>query len=152
VARQPLRVVCDTQLELPARLTLFRSLAKGTVVACAKSAPRARQVALERRGAKVWRLEAGRGGVSPKALARLLVRADCHEVLLEGGAELGTAWFRSGLVDRIALFVAPRVLGAEGLAWCGPLGISRLERARTGLLVAQRRHGEDALLMVEFGT
>ena len=70
-------------------------------------------------------------------------------VLLEGGATFGTGWLRSGLVDRLALYVAPRVLGAEGLAWCGALGNRSLERARPGLVVEQQRCGEDAYLLVE---
>ena len=63
---------------------------------------------------------------------------------------LGTAWFNAGLVDRIALFVAPKLLGADGLAWCGPLGAS-LSRARTGRLVTQAGRGRDAYLLVDFG-
>ena len=84
-------------------------------------------------------------------LARRLAEAGCHEVLLEGGARLGTAWMRAGLVDRLALYAAPRVLGAEGLAWCGPLGGLPLARARAGRVLEQRRCGEDAYLLVEMG-
>jgi len=150
--RDPLRVVCDTHLRLPLGLRLFgRPLARGTVVACGPGAPPARQRALERRGVRVWRLPVAREGVSPRALARHLVRHDCHDVLLEGGASLGTAWLRARLVDRIALFVAPRVLGAEGLGWCGALGLGDLRRAWSGRVAEQGRRGRDAFLAVELG-
>jgi diaminohydroxyphosphoribosylaminopyrimidine deaminase/5-amino-6-(5-phosphoribosylamino)uracil reductase len=150
--RQPLRVVCDTRLRLPASLGLFgKDLARGTVVACAKSAPANRRKALETRGVEVWPLALEGGHVSPRALARRLADAGCHEVLLEGGATLGTAWFKAGLVDRLALYTAPRLLGGEGLAWCGPLGKIGIERARAGRVVEQRRFGEDAFLMVDLG-
>ena len=149
--RQPLRVVCDTGLRLPLTLRMFEGgLARGTVVACGRGAPRRRREALEERGVRVWPLPVGRGGVSPPALAARLAREGCHEVLLEGGAMLGTAWLNAGLVDRIALFVAPKLLGADGLAWCGPLGAS-LSRARTGRLVTQAGRGRDAYLLVDFG-
>jgi diaminohydroxyphosphoribosylaminopyrimidine deaminase/5-amino-6-(5-phosphoribosylamino)uracil reductase len=151
VTRQPLRVVCDTGLALPLSARLYsRTLARGTVVACGPRAPQARAQALARRGVTVWRLPASRDGVSPRALARRLAREGRHEVLLEGGARLGTSWMRAGLVDRIALFQAPRVLGGDGLAWCGPLGRD-LARAPRGRVVGQRRLGADALLMVEIG-
>jgi diaminohydroxyphosphoribosylaminopyrimidine deaminase/5-amino-6-(5-phosphoribosylamino)uracil reductase len=150
--RDPLRVVCDTQLRLPLRLRLFGGrLAAGTVVACRRGASPTRRRALERRGVRVWELPVVRTGVSPRALARRLVRHGCHEVLLEGGAALGSAWLRAGLVDRIALFIAPRVLGAEGLAWCGPLGLDRLARARAGRVAELGRRGGDAYLAVDFG-
>jgi diaminohydroxyphosphoribosylaminopyrimidine deaminase/5-amino-6-(5-phosphoribosylamino)uracil reductase len=151
-ARQPLRVVCDTRLRLPGRLRLFGpALARGTVVACGPGAPRARAAALERRGVRVWRLPAAGGRVSPRALARRLAREGVNEVLLEGGARLGTAWLRAGLVDRIALFAAPAVLGAEGLGWCGPLGRGGLAAARAGRISGCERLGKDVLLTVEWG-
>jgi diaminohydroxyphosphoribosylaminopyrimidine deaminase/5-amino-6-(5-phosphoribosylamino)uracil reductase len=147
--RQPMRVVCDTRLRLPLGLELFSpALANGTIVACGPAAPRARERALIARGVEVWRLPVTLGGVSPRALVRRLARRDCHEVLLEGGATLGTAWLRAGIVDRIALFSAPRVLGRGGLDWCGALGASRLDRARAGRIEACEDVGKDALILV----
>ena len=147
--RQPLRVVCDTRLSLPLTLKLFsRRLAGGTVVACGPAAPAARVRALERRGVEVWRLQAGPEGVRPASLARRLARRDCQDVLLEGGAALGTAWLRAGLVDRLMLFTAPRLLGSGGLGWCGELGPSRLEAARSGRIETCERVGRDALIVM----
>lgn len=150
--RQPLRVVLDSRLELPLSLRLYgRTLARGTVVACAADAPRARALALERRGVRVWRM-ARRGRVSPTALLARLADEGVHEALLECGPALGTPWLRARLVDRLAMFVAPRLLGAEGLGWLGPLGRGRLERALPGRFVAERRYGGDAFLMFELGS
>jgi diaminohydroxyphosphoribosylaminopyrimidine deaminase / 5-amino-6-(5-phosphoribosylamino)uracil reductase len=149
---QPLRVVCDTRLDSPPGLRLFGpALARGTIVACGRGAPLRRRQALEARGVEVWPLPLAGRHVSPRALARRLAEAGCREVLLEGGATLGTSWLRAGLVDRLALYTAPRVLGAEGLAWCGPLGRLALERARTGRVLEQRRVGDDAFLLVDLG-
>ncbi|MBI5709564.1 MAG: bifunctional diaminohydroxyphosphoribosylaminopyrimidine deaminase/5-amino-6-(5-phosphoribosylamino)uracil reductase RibD [Candidatus Eisenbacteria bacterium] len=150
VRRQPLRVVCDTRLRLPPALRLFGpSLASGTVVACGAEALATRATALERRGVTVWRLPLKGGHVSPAALAGRLAREGRYEVLLESGPTLGTAWLRAGLVDRIALFTAPAVLGAEGLPWLGPLGRGSLARALPGRIAAQAGVGRDAFVMVE---
>lgn len=147
---QPLRVVCDTALRLPLTLRLFsRALARGTVVACSRRASAARVAALEARGVAVWRLPALRGGVSPAALARRLAEYGRHEVLLEGGATLGRSWLEAGLVDRVALFAAPLVLG-DGLAWCGPLGRT-LAGAPRGRVARLERAGDGALLLVDWG-
>jgi len=144
-ARQPLRVVCDTRLRLPPSLRLFRSpLAAGTVVACGAAAPARRARVLALQGVTVWRLPVAGGGVSPRALLRRLAREGRHEVLLEGGARLATAWLDRGVVDRIALFTAPRVLGGAGLEWCGPLRL-----ARAGRIVEQGRAGRDAWSLIE---
>jgi diaminohydroxyphosphoribosylaminopyrimidine deaminase / 5-amino-6-(5-phosphoribosylamino)uracil reductase len=149
--RQPLRVVCDTMLRLPGRLRLFGPrLARGTVVVCGPRATRVRQAALEARGVRVWRVAASRTGVSPAAVARRLMRDGRYEVLLEGGAALGTAWWRAGLVDQLALFAAPRAIGGEGLAWCGPLPERRLGVAQHGRITELTRVGDDAFMRVEW--
>jgi diaminohydroxyphosphoribosylaminopyrimidine deaminase/5-amino-6-(5-phosphoribosylamino)uracil reductase len=143
-SRQPLRVVCDTRLRLPPTLRLLRR-GHGTVVACCgRKAPRSRQRALESNGVTVWRLPATARGVSPRALLRRLGREGCHDVLLEGGAALAASWLRAGVVDRIALFTAPRVLGAGGLVWPGLLG-----RAWRGHVVDHGRAGGDLYSMIE---
>jgi diaminohydroxyphosphoribosylaminopyrimidine deaminase/5-amino-6-(5-phosphoribosylamino)uracil reductase len=144
-ARQPLRVVCDTRLGLPTSLRLLRPpLAQGTVVACGGRAPAHREGTLMRRGVRVWRLPGGNGGVAPRALLQRLMREGCHEVLLEGGAELAGSWLRSGLVDRIALFTAPRVLGPGALAWGDCIGPGATLR-----LVEHGRIGADAYTLFE---
>jgi diaminohydroxyphosphoribosylaminopyrimidine deaminase/5-amino-6-(5-phosphoribosylamino)uracil reductase len=137
---------------LPLSLRLFgRGLARGTVVACGPRADAARRRALEARGVAVWPLALARGEVSPVALAARLAADGCHEVLLEGGAALGTAWLRAGRVDEVALFLAPRVLGGEGLAWCGPLGRAGLADALGGRAVGCERVGDDVLVRVAIG-
>jgi len=97
----------------------------------------------------VWRLPLAAGRVSPRALARRLVRAGCFEVLLESGPTLGTAWLRAGLVERLAVFTAPRLLGATGLAWCGPLAADSLAAAGRGSITACGMAGTDSFTMVE---
>jgi len=149
-ATQPLRVLCDSRLRAPLDARLFSpALARHTVVACSRDASASRERALRARGVDVWRLAASRGHVSPRAVARALVRAGRHEVLLEGGATLGAAWLRAGLIDDLALFVAPRVLG-DGLAWCAPFGAT-LADSPTGRVRSLERIGGDSLLTLTLG-
>lgn len=153
VARQPLRLVCDARLRLPLSRRLFRApLARGTVVACGPRVARARQDALEARGVRVLRLPAPGGAVSPRALLRRLGAEGIQEVLLEGGARLGTAWLKAGMIDRLILAVAPMIIGGEGLSWCGPLGRGRLERALRGRVLERRTLGPDTLVVVGLET
>ncbi len=147
-AVQPLRVVVDSRLSLPRALRLFApALAPGTVVACTAAAPAARERWLVARGVRVWRLPAERGRVSLTALAARLVQDSRHEVLLEGGATLGTAFLRAGLVRRLHLYMAPLVLGG-GLPWCDGLG-RMLGDAVRGRIASITRVGEDARVTVD---
>jgi diaminohydroxyphosphoribosylaminopyrimidine deaminase/5-amino-6-(5-phosphoribosylamino)uracil reductase len=146
---KPLRVVCDTRLSLSPDLRLFsRPLAPGTVVACGTRAPLARRRRLEARGVRVWSLPEAGGGVSPRALARRLVEEGCHEVLMESGGVLGSAWTSAGLVDRVVLFTAPAILGPS-LRWSESLAPRGIERRLTGRFSAVRRVGRDLMLSFE---
>jgi len=87
--------------------------------------------------------------VSLPALAERLAREGRHDVLLEGGATLGAAFVRAGLVQRIVLYTAPLVLGG-GLLWCDGLGLA-LEAAARGRVVSATLVGGDARLVVDLG-
>jgi diaminohydroxyphosphoribosylaminopyrimidine deaminase/5-amino-6-(5-phosphoribosylamino)uracil reductase len=56
-------------------------------------------------------------------------------LLLESGPTLATAFFEAGLVDKLLVFVAPRLAGS-GPHWLGtlaaPLALPRLEVQRVG--------------------
>ena len=68
---------------------------------------------------------------------RGLAEDGVQSLLLEGGPTLGAAFLAAGLVDKILLFVAPKVSG-EGPAFAGPaLALTHL---------SARRVGEDVLL------
>ncbi|HKS88284.1 MAG TPA: dihydrofolate reductase family protein, partial [Stellaceae bacterium] len=50
-------------------------------------------------------------------------------LLVEGGGGLAAALLRQGLVDRLAWFHAPLLLGGDGIAAVAALGLDRLADA-----------------------
>ena len=52
-----------------------------------------------------------RGRVAPARALKLLAARGVQSVLIEGGAAIAGAFIKARLVDRIALFVAPKLLG-----------------------------------------
>jgi diaminohydroxyphosphoribosylaminopyrimidine deaminase / 5-amino-6-(5-phosphoribosylamino)uracil reductase len=110
----PLRVVLDGRLSMPAGARVLRRarLGAATLVVGARGAEARRVRALERAGAEVVLL-AGRAGRVP--LGRVLAelgRRDIQSVLVEGGAQLHGALIDARLVDRVAVFLAPKLIGA----------------------------------------
>lgn len=107
--RAPLKVIVDSRARLSPGARL---LATGrTVVAATRAAPARRVAALELRGAEVWRLPARGGRVDLAVLLRTLLARGVGSVFCEGGAELAGALLDRGLVDRVAVVIAPRLLG-----------------------------------------
>jgi 5-amino-6-(5-phosphoribosylamino)uracil reductase/diaminohydroxyphosphoribosylaminopyrimidine deaminase/5-amino-6-(5-phosphoribosylamino)uracil reductase len=128
--RNPLRVVVDSTLRTPLTAAVFaRGAAPGTVLAVTDRAPAARCEKVRALGAGVLRLPADSGGrVDLVALLAALHERGVGAVLVEGGAALITALLRARLVDRMAVCVAPKILGA-GIEAVGDLGIRELARA-----------------------
>ena len=106
------RIVLDGRLSVPETARLFRKAA-GVIVATARPAshPKARRLA--RRGVAVWSLP-GRGGeVDLRRLLANLIASGVTSLLVEGGGKTHASFFQAGLVDRVAVFLAPRVLGGD---------------------------------------
>jgi diaminohydroxyphosphoribosylaminopyrimidine deaminase/5-amino-6-(5-phosphoribosylamino)uracil reductase len=54
---------------------------------------------------------------------------DITSLLIEGGSGIATGFLNAGLVDRVCCFVAPKVIGSDGLAWAGNLGITSANKS-----------------------
>jgi diaminohydroxyphosphoribosylaminopyrimidine deaminase / 5-amino-6-(5-phosphoribosylamino)uracil reductase len=112
--REPYRVVLDTggRLDAQARLIHAGTPARA-LVAVGEQAPSARVTALEAAGATVMSCRTREGRVDPAALLQRLFELDVRAVLVEGGGETHAAFVDAGLVDRVALFLAPLLLGGR---------------------------------------
>ena len=143
------RIVLDGRLRLPETARVLRGPGERLVVTAAPPGhPKARRLAA--RGIRVWSLP-GRSSARV-ALARLLGELARHGVtslMVEGGAETLGGFFRDGLVDRVAAFLAPRVFGGRrapgavggpgfSLADAPELADARIERIGQDLLVTGR--------------
>lgn len=146
--RDPIRVVLDSDLRIPesARLLSLVSSAP-TWVFHAHDAPHDRREALLRRGAVLFPSARGERGLDLPEVLRELARRDVMRLLVEGGPTLHGALLDAGLVDRAAVFVAPRLLGDPAAF---PLSIGRpRERMLEALAlrnVTRRSFGEDTLI------
>jgi diaminohydroxyphosphoribosylaminopyrimidine deaminase / 5-amino-6-(5-phosphoribosylamino)uracil reductase len=88
-----------------------------------------------------------RAGPGPAGLGRALATLARHGIqslLVEGGATIHGAFIAAGLVDRVALFFAPRLLGA-GVPIAAGAGLPMEHALRLGPLTA-RAVGEDLLI------
>jgi diaminohydroxyphosphoribosylaminopyrimidine deaminase / 5-amino-6-(5-phosphoribosylamino)uracil reductase len=146
-AKEPFRVVVDSRLRIPPGARVLRAGDPArTVVACVAPAPAGPAASLRGRGVRVLELPGDAGRVDLRALLEALRALDVIGVLAEGGGELGGALAEAGLVDRVAFFVAPRLLGGREAP--GPLGgCGRpLKEALQLIDVATRRLDDDLLV------
>jgi len=126
----PVRIVlAGPALRLPARARVLARGGPPTWVVAPRGAPAARVAALRRRGVEVLLVPGRRGRVPFAALVRLLGARGLTSLLVEGGGTVAAEALRARAVDRLVLFVAPAILGGDGVAAVGPLGRVRVRDA-----------------------
>jgi diaminohydroxyphosphoribosylaminopyrimidine deaminase/5-amino-6-(5-phosphoribosylamino)uracil reductase len=117
------RVVLDSRLRLPPRGRLVRSVSSRTpvLVLCGPASLRRRR-ALEARGVNVVRVARASAGLRPAAVLAALRQRGLTSVMVEGGSEVLGSFLQARLLDEVALFRAPLLLGGRGSrsAFSGP--------------------------------
>jgi diaminohydroxyphosphoribosylaminopyrimidine deaminase/5-amino-6-(5-phosphoribosylamino)uracil reductase len=136
--RQPLRVVFDREGRLPASSALAQSSAEGPVVRVAPAGAPPPPPGVEALVA----------GSRAEALAALGERR-VTSLLVEGGSGLATGLLRDGLVDALAVFCAPLLLGGDALPLIGELAVSRMIDAVPLVDLRAEQVGPDILLRAE---
>jgi riboflavin biosynthesis pyrimidine reductase len=101
----------DGTLRVPIRARIFKDHPR-TLVFCSGQASRAKEKALSRRGAWVFRVPKGGKMLSLKAVLKVLRSLGVGTLLVEGGGEVHASFLREGLADEAVLFMAPRKVGA----------------------------------------
>lgn len=80
---------------------------------------------------------------SPDAISDL---TDVNDLLVEGGGETAAAFLRADLVDRLLIYTAPVLIGGDGRAGVGALGLAELAHAHVRWMPARSlRLGSDRL-------
>ena len=120
-ARQPIRIVLDSSLRMP---PTARLLGTGALIATTSDAKAS--------GAEVLKLPTDKNGrVALEPLLDLLGRREIISLLVEGGGETHASFFEAGLVDKVYVYIAPKLIG--GRTAPGPIGGVGVENLRDAL-------------------
>jgi diaminohydroxyphosphoribosylaminopyrimidine deaminase/5-amino-6-(5-phosphoribosylamino)uracil reductase len=110
----PVRIVLDTHLSLPEQARMLNEPSDApTYVVCGPDAPAANRQRLGQRGAKI--LEAGIADdrIDLAALMVQLGGMGITSILVEGGAQVASSALAAGIVDKLIVFYAPKLLGGD---------------------------------------
>ena len=146
-ARQPLKVVVDSRLELPLSARVLNG--GGLLVACATEDD-LRSAALRERGAEILCLPNADGRVDLVALLAELARRGVNEVHVEGGSRLNGALLAAGLVDELLLYLAPCLVGDAARGLFDLPALESLQEKRRLLINDVRMVGADLRILARF--
>ncbi|MDA0747617.1 MAG: bifunctional diaminohydroxyphosphoribosylaminopyrimidine deaminase/5-amino-6-(5-phosphoribosylamino)uracil reductase RibD [bacterium] len=140
--QDPVKIVLDSRLEVPTTAQVFQGAR--LVLAALEDVPGAQRQIVEDVGAEVWTFSAPGGR---PALRDVLARAGKEElthVFIEGGGEVAASALREGLGDRVAGFIAPKLVGG-GISAVGEMGILKIADAVQLEDVQVEQIGDDLL-------
>jgi diaminohydroxyphosphoribosylaminopyrimidine deaminase/5-amino-6-(5-phosphoribosylamino)uracil reductase len=153
--RRPLlRVVLDSQLRLPLDSRLVKTANKDVLVFCS-FAEEKKRAALEERGIQVEQVPLARnepGSVASVAGGRPDLRAviqrlgarELNNVIIEGGAAVNWAALSAGIVDKVFLYYAPKILGGgASIPFALGAGFRKMDDAAYLRGLELHRFGED---------
>ena len=148
-ANPVVRVVADSHLRTPLTATLVATAAEApTWMLIRKGTDRERRHAFADLGVTLIEVAGAETGVDPVGALAALGDAGITQVLVEGGAQLAASLLRADLVDRIAWFHAPAVMGGDAWPAVQAFGIERLDAMPRFTRVGETPLGDDMLTRV----
>lgn len=144
--RRPLlRVVLDSRLRLPLESRLVKTAKEDVLVFCSFAEEKKRSE-LEKQGIRVEQVPLGFSDGRPDliSIAKRLGELEITSLLIEGGALVNWAALAAGVVDKVFLYYAPKILAGTGsVPFAAGAGFRRMSEAAVVKNVSVHRFGED---------
>jgi diaminohydroxyphosphoribosylaminopyrimidine deaminase/5-amino-6-(5-phosphoribosylamino)uracil reductase len=152
VARQPRRVVFDSEARLPLDSKLVRAVAElPLIVVCSRAAGRTSVEALVSAGVDVITATGENEAARVEHALDELGARDIQSLLLEGGPHLAGAFVEAGEIDEARMFIAPLMLGgATAKTAVEGIGVGEIAAGSRALAIEMERIEDDVLVVARF--
>ena len=144
--RRPLlRVVLDSRLRLPLESRIVKTAADDLLVLCSFAEEKKKKQLLKL-GVRVEQLPRANSEGHPEmaAVLRFLGQTEITNLMIEGGAMVNWAALSEGIVDKVFLYYAPRILGGTtAVPFAGGAGFATINNAPRVKSIRLHRFGED---------
>jgi diaminohydroxyphosphoribosylaminopyrimidine deaminase / 5-amino-6-(5-phosphoribosylamino)uracil reductase len=149
--RRPLlRVILDSRLRLPLESRLVQSAVhsatgESDVLVFCSSGDEKKKSELQARGVRVEQLPpSAEGRPDIHAVLRHLGQLEITSVMIEGGAAVNGTALASGILDKVFLYYAPKIMGdARSIPFATGHAMRRLDQALQVKQIDLHRFGED---------
>lgn len=144
----PHRIILDSDLRIPltAKILNMPSLAK-TYIVTTTGAPEDKITALKEKGAEILIADSEEGYIDIPSLMKRLGGLGVMSLMIEGGSETNASVLRSGIMDKVIIFIAPKIIGGhDSKGWVGGRSPHRLADALRLKDLRIKRIGEDIMI------
>ena len=151
--KNPIRIVADTKVSIPldAKVLQCDENTK-TIVATTEAADEEKIKSIEKTGAKVIVTPFKNNKVDLLYLMKVLGEKKIDSILLEGGSSLNYSALQEGIVDKVIMFIAPKIIGGHSSKTpVGGEGIPYMEDAIPLGDINIRRFEDDVMIEAYVG-
>lgn len=148
--KSPIRIICDTQLRTPLHTNVVQTAKqyKTIIATCCKDSTKINKY--EEAGCEVLYMKLKDGHVDLTELMIVLGQKGIDSILLEGGQTLNWSALKSGIVNKVQAYLAPKLFGGiNAKSPIGGMGIEEPSGAYKLLPPQVTKLGEDILLESE---
>ncbi len=139
--QQPMRIVVDTNLSMPADAKMLKEPGQTVLMTCSGDEYAAQ--ALKDAGADVHMMPYCNTSVDLKSVLQQLSDMHINDVLLETGATLSGAMLQAGLIDELIIYMAPVLMGNDARGLFALPGMEAMQDKIELEIIDQRVVGQD---------
>ncbi len=125
----PIRVICDTKLAIPMECEIVKTATQIPTYVATSSDNAVKAAELEGKGVKILKISKTETGIDLDELMSVLGEMNIDSVLIEGGAKMHTSALKAGIVNKLQVYIAPKIMGGDGLSAFSAMGISKASDA-----------------------
>lgn len=141
---QPVRVILDSQLQMPASAKMLGLSGQTWVLSCSKDEQKI--ASLENAGCQVFQINSKEGRLDLEAVMIFLGQQQINTVLVEAGATLNGSLLSENIVDQWLVYMAPCILGDQGRGLFHLPAMQKMDDKKQLNMTAVRQVGPDLKL------
>lgn len=143
--KDPKRIVLDGDLSVPLEAKVFKD-GGATIVATKRNSNLEKRRLLKDKGVEVWTVaQDSQGRVDIGKVVSEAGRKEITSIMIEGGNQVYSSALKAGVVDKIVVFLSPKILG-DGTPSFSSLGVKGIDEAVGLKELDVKRVGEDLLI------
>ncbi len=111
--KNPIRIILDSELKTPLNANVLNTTEAQTIIVSAKEVDAQKVKQLTEKGVKILAVARNEQGLDLNEMLDELYKMGITDLLVEGGAEINASFLRAGLLNKVLVYLAPKLLGGH---------------------------------------
>jgi len=146
----PIRIICDSKLRIPVDCNIINTSKDiKTYIATTKDENDDRVKFIKDKGANIITVPEKDGHLDIECLINIIGKLGINSILVEGGSEINFSILKTGLVNEIQCYIAPKIFGGNAKTPVGGKGVEFISECFNFKLSDMKTIEDDVLLKYE---